>query len=121
MRRGYTIIELITSIGVLSVLLSVMLSFLFASDRASERLAVRSVRQGNTAALLSDLSQDLREGALNRGATWTQSASGAARTASGDTRTYPGCRYSLTRRGRLAALTVTCGKERLQTTIFVRN
>jgi len=121
MRRGYTLIELLTSIGVLSVLLSVMLSFLFASDRASERLAVRSVRQGSTAALLSDLSRDVRDGALSRGATWTQSATGAIRATSGETRTYPGCRYSVTRRGRLATLTVTCGQERLQTTIFVRN
>jgi prepilin-type N-terminal cleavage/methylation domain-containing protein len=60
MRRGYTLLELLTSISVLAVILGVMLPLIFMGDRALTRSDAAVDRDATAVHLLGDISRDLR-------------------------------------------------------------
>jgi prepilin-type N-terminal cleavage/methylation domain-containing protein len=136
-RRGYTIIELLTTVAVLAVIAAVSLRLVFATDRALGGEQRKSTTHGSAAALLEDVSRDLRgatgasgggevriSGAQSATYRWSEATGATTRVAPGaadDGKQYVGARVSVAAGGRYVRVTVTSGSLNLQTGVCMRN
>lgn len=132
MKRGYTLIELIVSLALLAIVVSVASRLLFTSDRALEAESDRAVALGGQGELVSDLGRDLRGaagasgggGTLSvRGVTWRSDEGGTVRSVAGQPdldRTWPGIRARFTIEGRLVTVELTSGAGAARTAFYMR-
>jgi type II secretory pathway pseudopilin PulG len=132
--RGNTLVELLTSLTILTIVLTVFLRLLFATDRIFTPQGEAAGATTALALLLQDVSDDVR-------AARAVSANGDALTVSGpgetryaydserrgtvrsgaDNRFYPGVRPSFTVQGPLVEMHLTAGHQNLSTAVGVRN
>ncbi|MBD3291334.1 MAG: prepilin-type N-terminal cleavage/methylation domain-containing protein [Armatimonadia bacterium] len=132
MKRGYTLIELIVSLALLAVVVSVASRLLFTSDRALEAESERAVALGGQGEMLSDLGRDLRgaAGASGGGATltvgnvtWRSSEDGTVRSIAGrpdQDRSYPKVQARFTIEGRLVTVDLTSEAGTARTAFYMR-
>ena len=132
-RSGNTLVELVTALAVLALVLTVALRLIFAVDRT---LAPQGEAAGGTAAcaaLLQDVSQDLRAARATSGGgdaltllgagetsyAWDPDRGGTVRRGD-DNRFYSGVRAEFSPEGSLVRVRLTAGLDRVSTAVAVR-
>lgn len=132
MRRGYTLLELIVSLALLAVVVSVASRLLFTSDRALEAESDRAVALGGQGEMLSDLGRDLRGAAGASGGgdaltvgnvTWRSGEDGTVRSIAGrpdQDRSYPHVGARFTIEGRLVTVELTSEAGTARTAFYMR-
>jgi prepilin-type N-terminal cleavage/methylation domain-containing protein len=137
MRRGATLIEMMTAMAVTALLLTVVLRLVFFSDRALGAQENRGRSVAAAARLMADMSTDLRgatsasggEGRLSIGGpqdvtyTWSAGQHAAVRHISGlpgEDRVYPGTMFHANATGGLMTLALRNGKTSLTTAVRMR-
>ena len=132
-RSGNTLVELMTALAVLALVLTVALRLVFAVDRT---LLPQGEAAGGTAAcaaLLQDVSEDLRaarstsgggDALTLRGAgetryAWDAERGGTVRRGE-DNRLYQGVRAEFSREGSLVRVRLSAGLDRVSTAVAVR-
>jgi prepilin-type N-terminal cleavage/methylation domain-containing protein len=131
MRRGFTIIELLTSITVLAAILGVALPLFFMGDKALGLTSTALSRQATAAHLLGDLSRDARTAGAatsDGGATlgeavyrYDAATDTTLRQAPSGLTTYAHVRFTLSSDGRLTRISVRGHNVELTTLVLRRN
>lgn len=134
MRRGYTLLEVLVSLAVLTTLGSVTLRLMFAGDRALQTNTERAVATSAALRLLHDVSDDLRAASsAGRGGSLAiqrpegrvtyqalPDGTGLRRTAAEVVEDYVGVKLEVSGGGRLRLITVTGKAQTLSTLVCLR-
>jgi prepilin-type N-terminal cleavage/methylation domain-containing protein len=130
MRRGYTLLELLTSISLLVVVLGLALPLLFMGDRSLSAHDAAVAREATAVQLLGDLSRDLRGASTSQNGTALQVGGVTYQYVAAEDRTvrrdalsyvaYPGARFAVSG-GRVATITVHSRSGDLTARLWRRN
>lgn len=132
MKRGYTLIELIVSLAILAIVVSVASRLLFTSDRALGAESDRAIALGEQGELLSDLGRDLRGASAASGGdatltvadvTWRSSEDGTIRSIAGRPemdQTYPHVRTQFRIEGPLVTVRLRSEAGTAETAFYLR-
>ncbi|HEY3397632.1 MAG TPA: prepilin-type N-terminal cleavage/methylation domain-containing protein [Armatimonadota bacterium] len=132
-RRGNTLVEVLASITILTIVLSVFLRLVFATDRIFAPQGEAASATTALALLLQDVSTDVRgAGAISGGGDGLtvsgpgetryayNSARGGTVRSGADNRFYPGVRPQFAVAGSLVEMRLSAGRQSLSTAVGVR-